>query len=71
MKPPQQRSVAGHNPAEDHPQNPEEVYKQNKLCQHFEESHSPSDLLSPAEMLPHSLQVRAYERQVLLLRAAR
>jgi hypothetical protein len=47
------------------------VYKQNKLCQHFEESHSPSDLLSPAEMLPHSLQVRAYERQVLLLRAAR
>jgi|CZKS01.1.fsa_nt_gi hypothetical protein len=53
MKPPQQRSLAGQNPAEDHPQNPEEVYKQDKLCQHFEESHGPSDLPSPAEMLPH------------------
>ena len=46
MNPPQQRSVAGHNPPKNHPQNPEEVYKQDELCQHFEESHSPSDLPS-------------------------
>ena len=62
MNPLQQRSVESHNPPEDHPQNPEEVQKESKRCQHFKDSHRPSrgeaSGFQPAEVI----DVRSTER---------
>ncbi len=43
VKPSQRRPVAGQNPPENHPQNPEDMDQQNEDCQNSDQSHNPND----------------------------